>query len=180
STPCRPGLAENIQPEKMRFDVLEFSISSTSMKLSVCGASVCGRVRQTRGVICRLPNCTVSSIATSKEMMRPVILSRPAKMAVGLWISSARVAAPANSVAPNIKAREESRIMRARESFVSPGAAAPDEELGLGDDTRGSTFRRPGLIIAGGLRAGAGGQRRTLRTPGVGRAGLVGDIGLFP
>ena len=41
------------------------------------------RIR-TRGVICRAPNCTVSLIDTSKEMMRPVILSRPANTAVGL------------------------------------------------------------------------------------------------
>src|SRR5262249_47110517 len=39
-----------------------------------------------RGVTCSAPNCTVSLIATSNEMMRPVILSRPANTAVGLVI----------------------------------------------------------------------------------------------
>ena len=67
-------------------------ISSTSTKLVVCGASVCGRVLQTRGVTFSEPNWTVSSTATSKLTMRPVVLSRPAKIAVGWRIGSARAA----------------------------------------------------------------------------------------
>src|SRR4051812_7368527 len=39
-----------------------------------------------RGVTCSAPNCTVSFRATSKVMMRPVTLSRPVKIAVGLAI----------------------------------------------------------------------------------------------
>src|SRR5712671_5744241 len=39
-----------------------------------------------RGVTCRAPNCTVSPIATSKLMMRPVILSRPENSALVLGI----------------------------------------------------------------------------------------------
>src|SRR6266850_1445324 len=34
-----------------------------------------------RGVTCSAPNCTVSPMAASKAMMRPVILSRPENMA---------------------------------------------------------------------------------------------------
>src|SRR5689334_1123335 len=47
------------------------------MKASVFCVSVVGRVKQVRGVTCNAPNWTVSPIATSKLMMRPVILSRP-------------------------------------------------------------------------------------------------------
>src|ERR1700679_3754847 len=43
STPCRPGLSANIQPEKMRLVCFSSSISSTWAKASVCGASVGGR-----------------------------------------------------------------------------------------------------------------------------------------
>src|SRR5580692_7839962 len=43
STPCRPGLSANIQPEKMRLICFSSSISSTWAKASVCGASVGGR-----------------------------------------------------------------------------------------------------------------------------------------
>ena len=57
-------------------------------------------------MICRAPNCTVSLIATSNEMIRPVILSRPLKTAIGLLILSASAgwgavsAETAASVAP--------------------------------------------------------------------------------
>src|ERR1700722_652020 len=43
STPCRPGLSANIQPEKMRLVCFSSSISSIWAKVSVCGASVGGR-----------------------------------------------------------------------------------------------------------------------------------------
>src|SRR5260370_42223840 len=46
-----------------------------------------------RGVSCSEPNCTVSPTATSKEMIRPVILSSPSKVALGLAILSARAGA---------------------------------------------------------------------------------------
>ena len=59
------------------------------MKEVVFGVSVGGLVKQTRGVICRAPNCTVSSTPTSNETIRPVILSRPEKTAVGFLILSA-------------------------------------------------------------------------------------------
>src|SRR5580704_14187090 len=55
--------------------------SSTSTKASVLVGSVGGRVLQARAVTCSAPNCTVSPIAASNEMVRPVILSRPAKIA---------------------------------------------------------------------------------------------------
>ncbi len=42
-----------------------------------------------RGVSWSAPNCTVSSVATSNETIRPVILSRPEKTAVGFLIRSA-------------------------------------------------------------------------------------------
>ena len=73
--PCSPGLAANIQPVKMRRDLASRAISSTSTKEVVLGFSVGGREKQTRGVICRAPNCTVSSIATSNETIRPVIFT---------------------------------------------------------------------------------------------------------
>src|SRR3981189_2324748 len=60
--------------------------SSTSTKAAVLGVSVGGRVEQTRGVTCSAPNCTVSLMATSNDVMRPVILSRPEKTALGLTI----------------------------------------------------------------------------------------------
>ncbi len=53
------------------------------------GVSVGGLVKQTRAVICRAPNCTVSLMPTSNETIRPVILSRPEKTAVGFLILSA-------------------------------------------------------------------------------------------
>ena len=102
--PCRPGLSANIQPLKMRLIDLSVSISSTSAKASVCGASVEGREKQTRGVICSEPNCTVSLIATSKEMIRPVILSSPAKTAVGCLILSARAVPPQSRAATDAAA----------------------------------------------------------------------------
>ena len=42
-TPCRPGLAANIQPEKIRLNSLVVVTSSTSVKPRVSGASVGGR-----------------------------------------------------------------------------------------------------------------------------------------
>ena len=101
--------------------------SSTSTKLVVCGASVCGRVLHTRGVTCSEPNCTVSSIATSKLMMRPVVLSRPAKIAVGWRIGSARrrpKAAPQRRRAPGRNVEERRLIDSPRRS---PSAARGTE-----------------------------------------------------
>ena len=59
------------------------------MKDVVFGVSVGGLVKQTRGVTWRAPNWTVSSTATSNDTIRPVILSRPEKTAVGFLILSA-------------------------------------------------------------------------------------------
>src|SRR5271170_6679544 len=81
STACRPGLAANIQPVKIRLISPCSVTSSTSTKASVFVASVGGRVLQARAVTCSAPNCTVSPIAASNEMVRPVILSRPANTA---------------------------------------------------------------------------------------------------
>jgi molybdopterin biosynthesis enzyme len=89
-----------------RYSLLNVT-SSTSVKLVVCGASVGGRVQQTRGVNCSAPNCTVSSIATSKEMIRPVILSSPAKTAVGLRMRSASAEPPVRSKARPLAAMIE-------------------------------------------------------------------------
>ena len=93
--------------------------SSTSTKLVVCGVSVCGRVLHTRGVTCSAPNCTVSSIATSKLMMRPVVLSRPAKIAVGCRIGSARSRRPQkNAHAPTAAgARDKGNFIRSPQRF---------------------------------------------------------------
>ena len=63
----------------------------------VWAGSVGGRVWQTRGVTCKAPNCTVSSMSTSNSMMRPVILSSPEKTATGL-LSGAAAAGPASTV----------------------------------------------------------------------------------
>src|SRR5208337_939190 len=82
STACRPGLAENIQPVKMRLISPCSVTSSTSTKASVLVGSVGGRVLQARAVTCSAPNCTVSPIAASNEMVRPVILSRPENIAL--------------------------------------------------------------------------------------------------
>ena len=87
-----------------RYSLLKVT-SSTSVKVVVCGASVGGRVQQTRGVSCSAPNCTVSSTATSKEMIRPVILSSPAKTAVGLRMRSAAAGSGQASSASPVAAR---------------------------------------------------------------------------
>src|SRR5262245_6280431 len=63
--------------------------SSTSRKLSVVWVSLGGRVKHTRGVTWSAPNCTVSLIATSNVVMRPVFLSSPENTAVGLLIFAA-------------------------------------------------------------------------------------------
>ena len=123
STPWRPGLAENIQPEKIRC-IFPFSTSSTWTKPSVSGVSVWGRVRQTRGVICSVPNCTVSSMATSNVVMRPVILSRPAKTAVGLRISSARAEAASAHRAARTGKKERKNLMIAMEPRSSASQPA--------------------------------------------------------
>jgi hypothetical protein len=68
-------------------------ISSTSTKDAVCGASVGGRVSQTRGVTLSAPNCTVSLIGISRCEMRPVTLSRAANTAIWFLMISARASA---------------------------------------------------------------------------------------
>src|SRR5215207_9163643 len=109
SMPCRPGLEANIQPLKMRRYLLSRVTSSTSTKPVVFGFSVGGRVKHILGVSCRAPNCTVSSTATSNEMIRPVILSSPEKTAVGFLILSAN-AGPAAKVAQASAAAAKGRV----------------------------------------------------------------------
>ena len=58
-----------------------------------CASWSAGASSRRAGVIWTArPNCTVSLIATSNEMMRPVILSRPSK--TGDWIADLVGAAP--------------------------------------------------------------------------------------
>jgi hypothetical protein len=105
---CSPGLEANIQPLKMRRYLLSRVTSSTSTKPVVFWFSVGGRVKHIFGVSCSAPNCTVSSTATSKEMMRPVILSSPEKTAIGFLILSAR-AGPAPSARAAMAAARDRR-----------------------------------------------------------------------
>ena len=136
-------------------------------------------VRQTRGVICSVPNCTVSSIATSKEMMRPVILSRPAKVATGLRRCprgrAARQTGPRRK--DTADKRRKKQLCRRHAAHAAtrgkPGVMTRQPE-------KRSRFGRPGWIVAGGLGPGGGGQGRALRPPGVRRARLVGGYRAFP
>ena len=66
----------------------------------MCGASVGGRVLQTRGVTLSAPNCTVSLIGISRCEMRPVTLSSAAKMAIGFWTFSALAGVAPNALDP--------------------------------------------------------------------------------
>src|SRR5271169_4004429 len=63
-----------------------------------------------RGVICSEPNCTVSFIATSNEIIRPVILSRPAKTAVGCLILSASAGAQWQTPTAHPRAKDVSQF----------------------------------------------------------------------
>ena len=96
--------------------------SSTSTKEVVFGASVGGRVSQTRGVTFSAPNSTVWFSGISRWEMRPVTLSRAANTAMGFLTISAR-AASAGSSATTDKASTHARA----------AAAAPAEP-----PTRGS------------------------------------------
>ena len=63
--------------------------SSTSTKEAVFGASVGGRVSQTRGVTLSAPNSTVLLMGISRWEMRPVTLSSAANTAIGFLTTSA-------------------------------------------------------------------------------------------
>jgi hypothetical protein len=98
-------------------------ISSTSTKDEVCGASVGGRVLQTRGVTLSAPNCTVSLIGISRCEMRPVTLSSAAKMAIGFWTFSAFAGVAPSALIPAMTSK--GRAMRAWRSRASECCIMP-------------------------------------------------------
>src|SRR5271168_2480176 len=126
-------------------------------------------------------------MATSNEMIRPVILSRPAKTAVGCLILSAKPGVPAQAAIehPRTTALSQLRAIiaknRARRINV-PRASSRGSRLPAkpGEMKARSAARRPGLIVAARGLSVASMHDRTLRAQRARRSRGIAVMRQFP
>ena len=129
--PCRPGLEAKIQPPNIRrYLLVKRHLVDLDEGRRVLRLGRRARIAD-RGVIWSAPNWTVSSTATSNEMIRPVILSSPAKIAVGFLILSAWAGVPANAAA----ASATPRMVRFRRRGGSEDAMVNGMSCQVGSET---------------------------------------------